>query len=111
LVDQTRQLLGVLARTTLIAAPRMNRMMNGFSRKELIDLGDQVERLLVAAKAPTADLKSEIDRLLSVDLAIPIAQRIRTHVHKRVTERQKAVQERFGSPITDSAGYGAALKA
>jgi hypothetical protein len=111
LVDQTRQLLGVLAKTTLTAAPRMNRMMTGFTRREILDLSDQVERLLIAAKAPTADLKSEIDRLISVDMAIPIANQVSQRVRTRVEQRRRAVAERFGSPITDSAGYGEALKA
>lgn len=110
LVDQTRELLGVLAKTTLITAPRMNRWMTGFSRRELLDLGDHVERLLIAAKAPTTDLKAEIDRLVTVDLAIPIVAEISKKVRARVEENRREIQKRFGSPITDSVGFGAALQ-
>lgn len=110
LVDQTRQLLGVLAKTTLIAAPRMNRYMMGFTRRELLDLSDQVERLLIAAKAPTADLKSEIDRLISVDMVMPITSLISNRVQTRARECERVVTERFGSPITDAEGYGEAVK-
>ncbi|MET3527191.1 hypothetical protein [Phenylobacterium koreense] len=113
LVERTRDLLGVLSTTMLTAAPRLGRLGTAFSRRELLDLAQEVEQLLVEAGAPEASnprLRGEIDRLISWDLARETTGTLGKEIRQRAEQLRAEISQRFGSPISDAEGFGRELE-
>lgn len=111
LIERTRALLVLLTKTMVTAAPRMNRMMEAFSKREQLALAQRAEEELLAAGVAPADLQglySEVDKWTAWDMASPVCRDISQAINRHVAELESRINEQFGSPIKDSVGYSAA---
>lgn len=82
--------------------------MEAFSVPDQLAIAKDVERMLRdygATNADVASIYSEIDKWHARDLAAPIQQAARRKLEAHSRELHIAVNERFGSPITDNEGF------
>lgn len=111
LIDQTRALLKILSGAMLRSAPRMGRMMSGFSRRELLTLATEVGASLRSAGVASDEfdtMRDEIDRIIAWDLAATVTRAITNLISQRANELRIENNKIFGSPITDLVGHAEA---
>jgi hypothetical protein len=113
LIERLKLTSFAYARPVISLAGFVGRWTDGFSRRDRFTILEEIVQLMKvngASDAQIADARKDFDRLVAVDLVIPIKKLIDKFVSQSADEFEKGMRSKFGSPITDIDGYNAASR-
>lgn len=108
LIGRLSQMSFAYARPLISLAAFVGRMTSGFNRTERFQLVETVTRSMRAngaSDAQISDARQHFDRMISVDLMLPIHRILNEHANEAAEHVRRVLEERFPRPISDVDGY------